>query len=67
MSHKKPFGMKIPKSVKSPTGRPSKKKKAALSGGKPVPKPVPKRKAKKAGFKKGTIPRVEKALKDAGA
>jgi len=70
-SKKTPFGMRKTKSVKSPTGKPSKKSSAAkkaergdYSGGKRPPKKKIKRKPK---VQKGTIPKLEQALRDAGA
>jgi len=45
-----PYGLKKPKKVKSPTGRPSKKKDMKLTGGKRPTKAKPKKKPKKAGL-----------------
>ncbi len=72
MPKKETFGVRKPKSVKSPTGRPSKKssgvkkmEKGDFSGGaRPKKKAV---KKKKKGFQKGTIPRVEEVLRRSGA
>jgi len=61
---KVPFGVKVPKKVKSPTGHPSKKSAAVKKAEKGDFKVI--KLKKKKGFTKGTIPRVEKALKDAG-
>jgi len=70
---KQTFGVRKPKKAQSPTGKPSKvrdevkKMKAVgdVSGG---TRPKKKAKAKaKTGFVPGTIPKVEKELKKAGA
>ncbi len=69
MPKKTKFGVRIPKKVKSPTGRPSKKssgvkkmEKGDFSGGPSVKKKAKKKK----GFQKGTIPKIERALRKAG-
>ena len=69
--HKTAYGMPKAKKAASPTGKPSKVKQAVkdmkagdASGG---TRPKKKAKAKKKGFVKGTIPKVEQALRKAGA